>query len=848
MAHPAVRYNRLSLRDPLLAPLAAIAAGILVSRFTGFEIRELVPSIAALLLLGLIGTWRRARLLPGACVLLALFFAGALTDVLHRPGPAPELDAEGPVTISGCVVEPPALAGDRERFVLEIEPGARAQVSLYLREGEQPPDLAYGQRVDLDAKVRRPRNFLNPGGFDYVRYLARRNIYWTASATGPESLRRLPGSCGNAFGRIVARLRTAALTSLERLYRGQPYETGMTEALLIGETSKLEKVWTENFRSTGTFHALVISGTHVAVLAAFLLLVLRLCFVPRGAALFLTMLAAWLYAVVTGWQAPCVRSAAGFMLFLAGGYLYRERRLMNVLAAVAIGFLAFDPEQMFEPSFQLSFLAVGFIGAFAAPLLQRTTAPLARGLTDLADTDRDLHLPPRVAAFRVEMRLLAETLRLWTRMSERACLLAIAIPLRLVFYVSGLVLISAVVQLGLALPMVVYFHRVGFSGLSANAFVVPLMEFAVPAGFVAIFTGWHWAAAAAGALLRWSQVIVDWHARLEPNWRIPTPPVWLGVALAAALVAVPIARRRWRPPVIAATAVLLGLLLWHPFAPKVAPGHLEMTALDVGQGDSILVTFPNGRVMVMDGGGIPVFGHHRPSQLDIGEDVVAPYLWSRSIRRIDVLALSHAHEDHIGGLPALLRDFEVGELWTGATPDSPEWIALRKLAARRGVRVVPLRRGDCRAFGAASIDVLAPAVDYQPGAQPHNNDSLTLRLKFGRHSFLLTGDIEGQVETELVLGSLVGKTDVLKVAHHGSKTSSSDRFLDAAQPAVGVVSVGFDNFYHHPHPDVVARYAERHIALLRTDAFGLVSVSTDGKRLSLDTGRWMRTSGLYRAF
>ena len=457
----------------------------------------------------------------------------------HRPAPPPELDAEGPVILSGCVVEPPVVAGERERFLLELDPGARAQVTVYVREGEEPPRLNYGQRVEFDAKVRRPHNFGNPGAFDYVHYLARQDIYWTASTSPGAEVKILPGRCGSAFQRAIMNLRAAAMERLERLYHGDPYDTGMMQAILIGSSFQLQRVWTEQFRSTGTFHAIVISGTHIAVLSAFLLLVLRLCFVPAGIASWITLGATWLYTLVTGWQPPCVRSAAGFTLFMIGRYFYRERRIMNLLAAVAIGFLVLDPEQMFEPSFQLSFLAVGFIGAFATPLLEATTAPLARALRGLDDMGRDLHLPPRAAQFRVELRLLVETVRMWTRLPARAARLLVVTPAWVAFYLFGLLAISAIVQIGLALPMVIYFHRIGFSGLSANAVVVPLFEFLVPLGFVAIFTGWAWVAKLCGWILGVSRAAVDWHAGIEPNWRIPTPPLWLRWRW----------RRRWsRPP------------------------------------------------------------------------------------------------------------------------------------------------------------------------------------------------------------------------------------------------------------------------------------------------------------
>ncbi len=834
------------MREPLVPPLAAIATGIVVSRLVAFGTEELLLACAVLFLLGIFAVWRKARLAAGCCALTGLLFASVLADVAHRPGPRPELDAEGPVILAGCVVEPPVLAGDRQRFVLELEPGARAQVSLYGE--ERGPDLAYGQQIELDARVRRPHNFLNPGAFDYVRYLARRDVYWTASAR-PSGVRVLPGRCGSRFVEAVTHLRTAALERIAQLYGGRPYETGMMQAILIGETYQLERVWTENFRSTGTFHALVISGTHVAVLAAFLMFVLRLLLVPRGAAACVTVLAAWLYALVTGWQAPCVRSAAGFTLFLIGRFFYRRQSGVNLLAAVAIGFLVLDPEQLFEPSFQLSFLAVAFIVLFAAPLLERTTAPLARGMGGLRDTGRDRHLEPRVAQFRVEMRLIIETLRLYTRIPARSLAPAVAATVRSLCYVFELAVVSAAGQLGLILPMVMYFHRVGFSGLTANLLVVPLMGLVVPVGFVAIFTGWRWVASLAAVLLALSERVVRWHAAVEPRWFIPTPPVWLAIAVAAALTLAALANRsavRWRALAALPLACVLALLVWHPFPPQVVRGQFEATAIDVGQGDSLLLAFPDGRLMAMDGGGIPTFGH-RTARLEIGADVVSPYLWHRSIRRLDTVVMSHAHEDHAGGLAALIENFRPRELWAGPVPETPLWCKLRETARRAGTRLVTLRAGSTFDYGGARIEVLAPAADYQPADRVRDDDSLALRITWGRHSFLFTGDMQPFVEAGLSSGDL--RADVLKVAHHGSRRSTTPYFLDAVRPGFALISVGIDNTYGHPHPDVLERLRERGTAVLRTDRLGQITVRSDGRRLTVDTALWSGAPGmLYRPF
>jgi competence protein ComEC len=381
-----------------------------------------------------------------------------------------------------------------------------------------------------------------------------------------------------------------------------------------------------------------------------------------------------------------------------------------------------------------------------------------------------------------------------------------------------------------------YFHRVSFSGLSANAFVVPLLGLVVPAGFVAIFTGSAWAAALAGWLLALSQRAVAWHASWEPNWRIPTPPVWLLIAFGVALILTAFLPRSWRPVKIGSLAGALAffvLLVWHPFAPALAPGWLEMTVIDVGQGDSILLAFPDGKLMLLDAGGIPGFGRRLKTGLDIGEDVVSPYLWSRSIRTLDVVALSHAHDDHMGGLRAVLENFHVRELWTGATPESPEWTQLRDQEIARGVKIVSLRQGRRFAYGGVNVDVLAPLKQYVPAAAPRNDDSLVLRLVYGRRSFILSGDVERPIEKAMLAENLIQPADVLKIAHHGSKTSTTAPFLDLVHPAFAVISAGYENSYGHPHPDVLGRLAEHRTLTYRTDRMGLISIRTDGQRIEV---------------
>ncbi len=823
--------------------MSALGLGILLCRFVHFDARELAYLLAAFATLTAFAALYSTRRIALLCAFTGILFLGSATAERHRLGPPPQLNAENgeTLTLTGCVIEPPAFTENREQFVLELAPRARVRINFNLKDGEVAPPLHYGQKIEIDGKIRIPRNFQNPGAFDFTGFLARQDIYWTASSRATSDLKILPGVCGNKFWAAIYKIRVAALDRLELLYKGDGYAIGMMEAMLLGESSKLEKSWTDHFRRTGTYHALVISGLHVSVLAAALLFLLRMCFIPKDYALLIAAAGAWLYALVSGWQAPVVRSAGGFTLFLIAKLFYRSGRLLNLLAAVAIAFLVFDPDQLYDPSFQLSFLSVAAIGALAVPLLEKTSGPYATGLREITTEDRDIFMEPRIAQFRVELRLIAETIAIWTRIPLNWITQALGLFLCAVLYVYELVAISFVVQIGLALPMIEYFHRISFSGLSANVLVVPMLSAAIPVGFLAILTGWYWPAAIAGWLLATSQRVVDWHVRFEPSWRMPDPPLWLALAFVAALLTTAFlvnARRIPRNAAILTVAALFVLLNWQPFAPHIPPGKLELTLIDVGQGDSLLLTLPNAKTILIDSGGFPVFGTAKVKpKMDIGEDVISPYLWSRAIRHIDVLICTHAHEDHVGGSAALIENFHPTEIWTGANPaESPVWIAIRDKAAAFGVKIVPLHTGNAFEFGGAQIDVLAPEPDYEPANAPKNNDSLVFRVTYGAHKFLFTGDMEKQVEARLLDENRIGRVDVLKVAHHGSRSSSIEPFIEATHPAFALISVGLGNSYHHPTAQVLERLNNVHSQIFRTDLTGLVSIRSDGRKLEVNRG------------
>jgi len=819
-------------------PLAGMAGGILASRLLPFDAVDAWVGLVAVAGLAGIAVWRGFRVATWLAIFCLCLCGGVLIELARRPGPPPRIDFEPreAMLLSGCVVEPPVLSLGREQFVMELDHDARARVTLY-----NPADLAYGEMVEVEARLRRPRNYGNPGAFDFENYLARQHVYWTASASTSATVKRFGTTCGSGVLRWLYGVRSAALGRLDRIFTGNDYAIGMSRAVLVGDGSRLEKIWTESYQRTGTYHALVISGLHLTTMAACILFLVRVFEFSATVSFLITAILGWMYALMAGGNPPVTRAAAGLTLYLIAKWFFRRPRVLNLLSLVAMLFLAYDPRMLTDPSFQLSFLAVSVIGAVGSPFLDAKVAPYAHAAAVLPYKGRDYMLMPHAASWAVEMRLLAETFGFITKLPVKLWTRCISIAARGALFALEMFIISAVVQLAMVLPMAFYFHRVSLTGLSANMLVVPLMNILVPVGFVAILTQWPTAAWVSTVLLDWSRAIVEWHAVREGIWRIPEPPAWLAICFVAALLLAAVVLRYsgvgWR--FVMASMLFgasLGAVLIHPFAPRLYSGQMEVTLVDVGQGDSILAASPEGKLMLIDGGGFPNFGRKVPSNLDIGEDVVSPYLWTRSIRLIDVIAVTHGHEDHVGGVAALLANFRPRELWYGAIPDSDSWRELRALATRLGVRVVRRSAGEALNWGGVRVDILSPSAEYEPGEKVSNNDSLVLRLSYGLNAFLLTGDVERRMEQRLLDDGLVRPADFLKISHHGSKTSTSQEFLDAVAPRYAAVSAGVDNPYRHPSPEVVERVAGvPGLRLLRTDQDGLIQILSDGTRLSVNS-------------
>ena len=711
--------------------------------------------------------------------------------------------------------------------VIQVHSGIR--IGIYAPESALMHAFEYGDRIRFPAKLRRPRNFRNPGSFDYTGYLADRGIAALGSAKA-ENVERLPGFAGVRVAFWRSRMHRGIVAKVHELW--PPREAALIDAMVIGEEAFIDRDTRIDFQRSGTYHVLVVSGMNVSILAFVIFWTLRRLRVTDIPATLLTVAFCVAYAFITEVGAPVWRATLMCAVYLTTRLLYRDRAMVNALGAAALGLLVVDPRQLLTASFQMTFVCVLIVSAIGIPILERTAQLYKRALVNWESPDYAALLPPRVAQFRVDLQFIASRVELFVGESWSS---------RLVRGTAGLFLgawellfISAVMQMGLALPMAYYFHRATTIGLPANIIVVPLTQLMMPAAISALALGYisPWLARIPALVTTFAIDGIAGSVRglgalRLADLRVAMPPrVMIAAALAALLLAIWAARRRAAFVLAGLAAILVASLALAFVAPPLHwhPRVLEVTSIDVGEGDCTLLVTPQGRTLLVDSGGPIGPG---ASQLDFGEDVVSPYLWTRGLTHVDAVAVTHGHSDHIGGMVAILKNFKPKQLWIGLLPPSQGLEQVVATAQSLGVKVVRHWEGDEIAFGGTTIQVLYPPRDAFVWDKPRNNDSMILRVNYEETSVLLEGDAEKQVERRTVARHHP-TANLLKVAHHGSANATTTELVDAVRPQFAIISVGSGNSFGLPRMETLARLANAGTRVYRTDLAGATTFYLDG--------------------
>ena len=738
-----------------------------------------------------------------------------------------------------------------------------------------------GERIRAVARLLPPEVYHDPGVWNREDFLVEQGITSTATVK-IDRVERLGSTPGQFLACRISGLQhatSARLLALPAAMRHLPAPVRLSQndaimlaAMVTGDRTYLTHSLRVGFERTGSFHMLVVSGFHLAIVAGFLFWIARRLRLPRVPATLATILASFGYALFTGFATPVQRSLWMVTLYLLGRLLYRERNVLNTIGFAALCLLVFSPRILFDASFQMTLLAVVSIGGVAAPLLQSTVHPYLTATRDLRQLALDSKLPPRIAQFRLTLRIFAETLQ--GVVDGRIAWSVFPWTVRFLLRCCELVVVSCVVELAMALPMAVCFHRITVFALPVNISILPLLAVLMPAALITLVAQLVWPAAAllpamiVAVFLHFGTGLVHLFGSMAMgDFRIPAPLLGQSLAFCALLAAAIVLARLSHKDKDVAKAGHQPELLWLRRANRGPHGHvlvhggvaawaallaaaavavyprpvdhprdaLLMEAIDVGQGDSLLLITPDGKTMLVDGGGFGGGPHQAPQDYDIGEEVVSEVLWSRGIRRLDVVALSHAHSDHMGGLPAVLRNFHPAELWVGNNPRGGAYDALLDEAAGLHVRVRSLRAGDSFPFGPAQVTVLAPFRGYQPGAEPTNNDSMVLHVAYGATSVLLEGDAEAPVEQAMLAEQGLAST-LLKVGHHGSRTSTQPEFLARVAPQWAVISCGRRNRYGHPRMEVLEELEAAKVRTFSTDINGASCFRLDGRTATADLG------------
>jgi competence protein ComEC len=868
--------HRASLsRHPLAEIAVAFAAGVCAANYFSIRLSVLAVAGGVCAVVVLIALLKERFSFASVALFAAIGLAGAAVTTQETGA---RNDSElgefvgQEVVVTGVLARPPEFGRDRLYLTLRVErldvggigrsgSGVIALLAQFRGAADEREfrsvGLQYGARIRVVTTLSRTDNYRNPGVSPLTEYLDRKGYDANGVVKSSASIQRMGDVW--VFPPVAWLYRWRASLQEEIHARFDAETAGVLDASLLGNRYHLSRETAEKFREGGSFHVLVISGLHISFIGGVVFLAMKRLTKRRVLQFVLPAVVVWSYSLAVGAEASVVRAALMFTFAGLAPVLFRHSSSLNGLGAAALVLLVDSPKELFDPSFQLTFLSVLAIVVVAWPLLQTCRAIGAWYPT------RETPAPPVCSrGLRWFCEVLFWSERKWQKEIARspyryrlfkprcAALLEryrVQVCLR---YVFAAVIVSGGVQLLLLPLMIIYFHRLSVASLVLNIIVSVLLTVLTAVALAGLLVS-QLSVALAAPFFKLANTI-DWlmiHS-VDPfahynaaSVRLPEYSGWAALVYvlyyAPLLVLVVFRPKRQVALLVIVQVLLVAVLIAHPFS-ALADGRLRIDFLDVGQGDAVVVTLPDGRVLLVDAGGTTHQSQTKTDRRSIGEAVVSEYLWWRGFDTVNYVLPTHADADHIDGLNDVLRNFSVDAALVARSPaNDPEYAKFAQTIAATNTPVAAIQAGDLIRFGGVEIEVLWPPRASDPSEPSRNNDSTVLRVRFGRHSLLLTGDIEKSGERALVSTNKDLTAQVVKVPHHGSRSSSTLPFVNATKAKVAVISVGKNSMFGHPHRDVVERWQANGAQVLTTGACGAITVTTDGTDLTV-TGMQSHTS------
>ncbi len=818
------------MRRPLICILISLIAGIVAGSYFSFPANGILIAASLTLLLLLISLRRKWFVACFVFIIGFAFLLGFFTiqkqNYSHKDNQnILSYTDQGKVTLEGIIIESPLFYTDKNVLIVKclrvMEDASYRPISGNIRLTiPSNINFQYGDFIRFHCSLKKIRNFNNPGGFDYEHFMALQGIFVSGFIHERSEIILLRKNTANRIRLKLEEFRRY----LKEIIRENSFspEKEIIEAMTLGNKNEIPADIRDTFSKTGTSHILCISGLHIGMVGAtfflmifFLLksseyLMLRFKIIKLAAAsAFIIVL---LYAFIAGMGLPVMRATLMAFIFLIALLSGKQYDLYNTLTLAALIILVIFPESLFDISFQLSFISVWAI-IFIVPRFNK--------------------LPQKnISVFPY-----------WIQSILR--------------YVYLTMIVSFAATVG-TLPLIMYyFNRISFVTILANIIAVPLLGtltlslsmFFILFSFSTVISGFF--VQLASFFTQISINIINKLAALPFSSLSITKPNIIEIAVFYSMIFMMMQwidkksglPRKWSAFRFMAIKYLLIIALlffaadmtYQIFKDKWS-SDLRVTMIDVGQGNSALVQFPRGKNMMIDGGGF------MKSSFDVGKGVVAPLLYKKGIKKVEIAALSHPHPDHLLGLIYILNNFNVREIWktnlSVNTDVFPDW---EKAIKMNHIRVSLLSdKSPGKIMNGVNVSVLWPSDYYLKNIRnvsydAENDSSLVLKITYGNVSFLFPGDISSEIEKKLVHSGVNLKSDVLLIPHHGSNQSSCPEFIHAVSCRYAVASAGKSNVFQHPHPDVIEKYKKAGAEIFSTDQHGTIMFTTDGNNLHVDT-------------